>query len=206
MSQAESGARVQPVSPPYPEGVEEGLKRATPPWRDSGPLTIFRVWARHPRLGLALGPVGRFLLDDGEVEAADRELVILRTCARAGAEYEWGVHAAGYSPRSGLSRATIEATARLRTDDASWSEKQRLLLRLVDEFEDRVDVSDELWTELVARWTEPQLLELLLIAGFYRFVSFTVRATRTPLESWAPRFPPLPDPEKDVEEVARVQR
>ncbi len=189
MSQTHSSTRVQPISPPYPEGVEEALNQASPSWRDSEPLTLFRVWARHPRLGGALGSVGSFLLNQGEVEAADRELIILRTCAKAGAEYEWGVHAAGYSPRAGLSPAAIEATVCLETGDSSWSKRERLLLRLVDEFEECIDVSDVLWAKLVDRWTEPQILELLLIAGFYRFVAFTARATRTPLESWAPRFP-----------------
>jgi len=127
MSEAELIARIQPLSPPYPEGVEEALNRASPRWRDSAPLMIFRVWARHPRLGRALGPIGAFLLNEGEVGEADRELIILRTCAKAGAEYEWGVHAAGYSPRSGLSPATIEATACLATEDSSWSDEQRLL-------------------------------------------------------------------------------
>ncbi len=190
MSATQSSTRVRPLSPPYPPGVEEELKQASPGWRDSGPLAIFRVWAKHPKLGRAIAPIGRFLLTDGDIEAADRELVILRTCAKAGAEYEWGVHAAGYSPRSGLPRTTMEATACLGTDDSSWSDKDRLLLRLVDEFEESIDVSDGLWAELVEQWTEPQVLELLLIAGFYRFVSFTARATRTPLEPWAPRFPP----------------
>ncbi len=190
MRKTQSTPRVQPISPPYPPGVEEGLKRASPRWRDSEPLSIFRVWARHPKLGRAIGPTGAFLLNDGDVEAADRELIILRICAKTGAEYEWGVHAAGYSPRSGLTPSTIEATACLATDDPSWSEKERMLLRLVDEFEEFVDVSDDLWAELMKRWTEPQILELLLIAGFYRFVSFTARATRTPAEPSAPRFPP----------------
>lgn len=190
MSKVPSTPRVRPVSPPYPPGVEEGLKRVSPRWRDSEPLSIFRVWARHPKLGRAIGPIGGFLLNDGDVEAADRELLILRTCAKAGAEYEWGVHAAGYSPRSGLSSSTIEATACLATDDPSWSDRERVLLRLVDEFDECVDVSEDLWAELVKRWTEPQVLELLLIAGFYRYVSFTARATRTTPEVWAPRFPP----------------
>ena len=190
MSETRSDPRVQPLSPPYPPAIAEGLKRTSPQWRDAEPLKLFRVWARHPELGQAIGPIGRFLLNDGEVDALDREVVILRTCAKAGAEYEWGVHAAGYSPRAGLSEATIGATARLPTDDPSWSETERLLLRLVDEFDERIDVSDGLWAELVERWTETQILELLLIAGFYRFVSFTARATKTPLEEWAPRFPP----------------
>jgi 4-carboxymuconolactone decarboxylase len=92
--------------------------------------------------------------------------------------------------RSGLDDAAIEATACSRTDDPRWSERERLLLRLVDEFEASVDVSDALWGELEKLWSEPQLLELLLIAGFYRFVALSVRATRTPLEGWARRFPP----------------
>ena len=190
MSETRSDPRVQPISPPYPPAVAEGLKQTSPRWRHSEPLKLFRVWARHPELGLALGPIGRFLLNHGEVAPADREIVILRTCAKAGAEYEWGVHAAGYSPRAGLSRATIEATVRLPTDDPSWSRTESLLLRLVDEFDEAIDVSDALWAELAERWTEPQILELLLIAGFYRFVSFTARATKTALEEWAPRFPP----------------
>lgn len=189
MSETSAPPRVPPISPPYPPGIEEGLKRASPRWRNSDPLAIFRVWARHPRLGRAIGPIGAFLLDDGEVDSAHRELVILRTCARAGAEYEWGVHAAGYSPRSGLSPEVIEATARLSTDDPCWSETDRLLLQLVDEFEESVDVSDALWSKLVSRWTQAQVLELLLVTGFYRYVSFTARATRTPLEAWASRFP-----------------
>ena len=75
------------------------------------------------------------------------------------------------------------------TEDPRWSHRERLLLRLADEFEASVDVSDALWAELRGIWTDPQILELLFIAGFYRFVAFSVRATRVPLETWAPRFP-----------------
>ena len=189
MPQIASGPRIEPISPPYPAPMNEALNQVSPSWRNSGPLAIFRVWARHPRLGQALGPVGGFLLKDGEVEPFDRELIILRTCALAGAEYEWGVHAVGYGPRSGLCEAAIEATAHTPTADPRWSERERLLLQLVDEAEASIDVSDPLWNELAEIWTEPQLLELLLIAGFYRFVSLSVRATRTPLEGWGRRFP-----------------
>ena len=50
-------------------------------------------------------------------------------------------------------------------------------------------MSDELWVSLAARWNEVQLLELLLIAGFYHVVAFTVNAVRLPNEAWAARFP-----------------
>jgi len=183
-------SRIRPIAPPYAPGVEEALNRASPAWRESEPLEIFRIWARHPKLGRAISPVGEFLLRGGDVEDRDRELLILRTCALTGAEYEWGVHAVGYARKAKLEAGTIEATATRPTTDAEWSGRERLLLRIVDEFEATVDISDELWRELQEQWTSPQILELLLIAGFYRFVALSVRATRAALEDWAPRFPP----------------
>jgi 4-carboxymuconolactone decarboxylase len=182
--------RILPLSPPYEPEIDAALRRAAPPWRaDAEPLTLFRIWALHPRLGEAVAEVGRFLLGEGQLEPRDRELLLLRVCALAGAEYEWGVHACGYSPRSGLSDETIRATASSPTDDSRWSRRERLLLRLADELEGAGDVSDALFAELREIWTESEILELLLVAGFYRFVAFTVRTTRVPLERWAPRFP-----------------
>lgn len=181
--------RIEPLSPPYAPELEREFERITPSWRGTGPLAIFRLWARHPRLGRALGPVGAFLLGKGEVDGVDRELVILRTCALAGAEYEWGVHAVGYARQVGFDDELIDATACSPTGDARWSGRERLLLRLVDEVESSVDVSDELWRELAESYSEAQLLELLLLAGFYRYVALTARATGIPLEPWARRFP-----------------
>ena len=182
--------RIHPLSPPYGVEVDAKLRRATPPWRkDTAPLMIFRIWATHPMLGEAIAQAAGFLLRDGQLEPRDRELLLLRICALAGAEYEWGVHACGYSARSGLSEEAILGTFSFTTDDRFWSDRERLLLRLADEFEASVDVSDALWAELRETWTESQLLELLFVAGFYRFIAFSVLATRVPFETWASLFP-----------------
>ena len=188
MAEFPASARISPLSPPYAPEVEAELERMSPNRREQPPLTIFRVWARHPRIGCALSSIGRFLLQDGDVGSKDRELIVLRTCALSGAAYEWGVHASGCSRRSGLPEPLIQATVLAPTNDPVWSARERLLLRLVDEFESSVDVSDDLWAELEKVWTAAQGLELLLITGFYRFVAFSVRATRTAPEEWAPRF------------------
>ena len=52
--------------------------------------------------------------------------------------------------------------------------RDSLLLRLVDELHDSSSVSDALWEELAALWTEPQLIELLMLAGWYHAISYTV--------------------------------
>ena len=62
------------------------------------------------------------------------------------------------------------------------------LVRMVDELHDTSHVSDALWKELAAVWTPPQLIELLMLAGWYHAISYVCNATGVPLESWAARF------------------
>ena len=50
-------------------------------------------------------------------------------------------------------------------------------------------VSDVLWEELAAIWTSAQLIELLMLAGWYRAISYVCNAARVPLEDWQARFP-----------------
>jgi alkylhydroperoxidase family enzyme len=49
-------------------------------------------------------------------------------------------------------------------------------------------VDDALWTALAAHLNAEAMLELLLVAGFYRTVSFLTNALRLPLEPSAARF------------------
>jgi hypothetical protein len=112
--------------------------------------------------------------------------VILRTCARCGCSYEWGVHAAAFGAAVGLDRATIDATwhpARtIDPDDA-------LIVRAADELHDTGTIADPTWTALAARFEAPQLLELCALAGFYHLISFVANGPRVPLEPWAARPP-----------------
>jgi hypothetical protein len=74
-------------------------------------------------------------------------------------------------------------------DDPAWSEHDALLVRLADEIHDTCDVSDSLWVQLAKRYTDDQLLELVITAGWYRLLSTVVNAVRVQQESWAHRFP-----------------
>lgn len=49
-------------------------------------------------------------------------------------------------------------------------------------------MSDELFTELAARWLDDQILELVITAGWYHLISYVVNATGVELEPWAARF------------------
>src|SRR5262245_15400111 len=99
-------SRISPAEPPYDPQVAEDFAKLMPPGMP--PIALFRVLAKNPRV---LGRVRRGgLLDPGSISVRQREIVILRTTARAGAEHEWGVHAAFFAGAAGLDPAALAAT------------------------------------------------------------------------------------------------
>lgn len=186
--------RIEPISPPYTPEMEARIgsfmrKGATVP-----PLAIFRTFARHPALQDALKSLGRFHLKSDPGKSAslaprDREIVINRVCARCGCEYEWGVHVSSFAKQVGLTPAQVTATIRGNADDPAWSHRDRLLIRLVDELHDSATVSEPLWQALTAHWAEIELMELLILAGWYHAISYLANGIKIELETWAARFP-----------------
>lgn len=177
--------RLAPLEPPYAPETAAELERMMPP--GVPPLRLFRTLAHNPRV-LAKIRSGN-LLDRGSIERREREIVILRTTARCGAAYEWGVHVAFFAAKVGLTDEQVRATACGATDDPAWSPRDRLLLRLVDELRDTATVSDALWRELAATWSPEQLVELVVLTGFYYTISFALNAFAVEQEDGAPRFP-----------------
>ena len=141
-------------------------------------------------MAAAMQPWGRHQLGRSfAVGLREREIVIDRTCARCGCEYEWGVHVAFFAARAGLDAAQVRSLTHGGPADPCWvEERERLLIRLVDELHDSSDVSEALWQELQSQYDEAQLLDLLLLCGWYHAISFTARAARVPLEDGAPTF------------------
>jgi alkylhydroperoxidase family enzyme len=180
-----SDARITPLEPPYPEAVAAALERIMP--AGVAPLVLFRTLAVNERVFLRLMAGG--LLDRGSITLRDREIVIDRTCARCGAEYEWGVHVAFFGERVGFTEREIAGTCAADPAASGFAPREQLLLRLVDELHDTARVSDVLWQELRAAWSEAQLIELVALVGFYHLISFATNALRLPLESYGARFP-----------------
>ena len=57
-----------------------------------------------------------------------------------------------------------------------------LLIRLADELHATCDISDELWPALRAAFEDEAILELLMLAGYYRTVGYLANSLRLPLE------------------------
>ena len=181
--------RIAPLEPPYPADAAAWLERAMPGRAPVDPLRLFRIFVKNQPLADAMQPLGAHLLGSPTIEGADREILILRTCARCQAEYEWGVHSVGFARWVGLSEAAIAATAVGTADDPAFSERESLLVQLADALHDASEVPDALWKRIAEVWSEAEILELLMVCGFYHFISFAVNATKVAREPWAPGFP-----------------
>lgn len=180
--------RIPPLEPPYDDAVAQQLARMMPP--GVPPIALFRTFARNLAMTEAMTAWGGYELGRTlSLSMRQREIVIDRTCARCGCEYEWGVHVAFFAERVGLSTEQIASLTSGSPGDNCWSDRQeRLLIRAVDALHDDNDILDSLWQELATEFSEANLLDLLLLCGWYHAISFVARAARVPLEAGAPRF------------------
>jgi 4-carboxymuconolactone decarboxylase len=190
--------RITPLQPPHPPELEALLQRWMPPGSGREPLALFRVLARHEQLFSRARPLGAGILGSRTLPPRLREVLILRTCALTGAEYEWGVHAVAFGRPLGLSESQLAAIAGdgtddLTGDDLGWDDAERAVLRLADELHTTSSVSDELFAELERHLNHEQIIELCLAAGWYHAISYVINAARVPLEPWAITFP-APEP------------
>jgi 4-carboxymuconolactone decarboxylase len=181
--------RIAPLEPPYEPEIEAALRKWMPPGAETEPLKLFRTLTVHDELASRMRPLGAGILGHGRVDPREREIVIHRTCARAGAEYEWGVHVLAFGKPLGLSDEQIAATVHGQADDPAWSEHDAQLVQLADELHESCAVSDRLWAQLAERFSEDQLLELVITVGWYRLLSYVINAARVQHEPWAARFP-----------------
>jgi alkylhydroperoxidase family enzyme len=180
-------ARISPAQPPFAPEIKAALERIMPP--GVPPLVLFTTLARNERVFQRFMAGG--LLDKGSISLREREIMIDRTTARCGSEYEWGVHVALFADKAELTPQQIAATATAEGSVPVWSKRDQLIVRLADELHETNTMSDALWAELSAEFKDKQILELIVLAGFYHTVSYLTNALRLPLESYGARFPAL---------------
>ena len=180
--------RISPAEPPYEPAIAAELERIMPP--GVPPLMLFRTMAKSPRIFGKMFAGG--LLDKGPLGLRQREIVIDRTTARLGCEYEWGVHIALFAERVGFTAEHVAATAAGASDAACWTPEEQALIALVDDLVDRRAILPATWTQLATRFDKTQILEAIALVGYYRTISFLCVGLELPLESYAASFPAMP--------------
>jgi alkylhydroperoxidase family enzyme len=183
--------RIAPLVEPFDEKVGPLLRSMMPAGQP--PIALFRTFGKNPEMTAAMREWGGYCLNRRlSVDMRTREIIIDRVTARCGCEYEFGVHVAFFGERVGLTTDQVRSLAFGGADDACWAEPgERAVIRLVDELHDTATVSQPLWDELSTMFTEPQLLDMLMLAGWYHAISFVASAAQVPLEQGAPTFASL---------------
>ncbi|HTD04044.1 carboxymuconolactone decarboxylase family protein [Undibacterium sp.] len=177
--------RIAPASAPYEAAIEAAFARAMPAGME--PLHLFRTMARSPRILRKM--FAGSLLDSGGISLREREILILRTTAACGSEYEWGVHVTMFAGRAELTEQELRATLEFPANAEAWASQDLLLLQLADELHRHSQVSDAVWDSLTLHYSEEQLLEMLAIVGYYHTISFMTNVARLAPEAFAARFP-----------------
>ncbi len=181
-------ARIDPLTPPYEPDVAERLESMMPP--GAPPLLLFRTFVRNLPMATAMGTWGGYELSKRlSLSMRDREVLIDRTCARCACEYEWGVHVAFFADRVGLTGAQVTSLTHGDSTDPCWDEERdRVLIDAADALHETAGIDDALWTRLAGVLSEPELLDLLMLCGWYHAISFTANGIGLQLEDGVPRF------------------
>ena len=177
-------SRIAPLRPPYEPEIQGQFDRIM---RGKPPLALFRVVAGNARAWEKFRAGS--LLDRGSLSLREREIVIDRTCALTGCEYEWGVHVATFAEAAHLTGEQIRATVEDGPDAACWSAAEQALVATVDALHHRATLGEAEFQALAAHYDEAQIFEIILLCGFYRTVSYIANGLDLPLEAKAARFP-----------------
>ena len=179
--------RIEPLEAPFDEPVGSTLERMMPP--GVPPIALFRTFAHNPAMTAGVNAWGSYYLSkQSSLTMRTREIVIDRVTARCGCEYEWGIHIAFFAERVGLTDDQVRSLTFGSPADACWEVPDRLAIELVDELHDSSTISDDLWARLAQEFTTPQLLDMMLLAGWYHAISYVAQAAQVPLEDFAARF------------------
>jgi 4-carboxymuconolactone decarboxylase len=89
----------------------------------------------------------------------------------------------------GLSRDQLDALATEPADSAAFDERTRKLVTAVDELYDEATLDAETWRGLQQLYSDAQLLEFVILTGWYRTLSTVITSVELSPEPWAERFP-----------------
>lgn len=172
--------RIAPASTPYEPLAQSMLDRLPKDW--GPPFLVFTVLARDPQLlqRYINGSVG--YLESSHISIRQREVFLLRVTARCRCVYEWGLRVHFFAEAADLSPEQIHATT-MMIYDAAWTDSDRILLRLADELHETSSIGEALWADLSQAFSSEAILQLLMLAGYYRTMAYLANGLNLPAES-----------------------
>lgn len=148
-----------------------------------GASNVLRMLAHRRDLMTAWLEFGK-QLTGGRVAFRARELLILQVGLRSTCEYEWANHVPG-ALGAGITAAEI---ADLSNGAGAWSTADMAVLMLVDDLCADDCVSAKTWQALTSAYDDGEIIELLMLVGFYRMNAGILNSLGVQAEPGRPRF------------------
>jgi alkylhydroperoxidase family enzyme len=155
--------------------VRETLERVP------APLKIFFMMAHAETNLRPLLRLGTSILTEQKLNAALRELAILRVARLSPAEYEWIQHVP-IAQAVGVTNAQIDALQRDGITESCFNATEQLVLRFTTEVVRDVRASSEAFAEMAQRFSPQEIVELILAIGFYMTMARLMETTGVDLE------------------------
>jgi alkylhydroperoxidase family enzyme len=154
-------------------------------------LNVVRALLQNPAVTAAQSHLAGTLMASNTLNPRLRELVILRTGWRTKSEYEFCQHV-GIARQLHMSDEEILGVR----DPASckaFNEVDRAVIAMADELNDHAEVSVNTWSILERFFSPAELVELLLVSGFWRMMAGFLNTARVPLDSIDPTVKGWPE-------------
>jgi alkylhydroperoxidase family enzyme len=140
---------------------------------------VYQTFANHPALLDGIGGLMAHILSENSLSDCMREIVIIRSCARACGAYPYRQHVR-IGREVGLSEYDLTALAQLQP--RGMSKPAGLLASMVDALYRDNDIDDRLWPQVTEKLTDEQFMDVIVVSGFYSLVSSVLNVARTTLE------------------------
>jgi alkylhydroperoxidase family enzyme len=176
----------EPRLTPLPERSWDDHQRAVLEPLLVGPTrNIYTTLVRAPALAERMTALGRALRDE-TIPVRHRETLILRTGWNCRSEYEFAQHRR-IASEAGMTEVDIERIQE-GPSAAGWDSVERLLCVAADELHQTNGITDATWAGLGRVYDDQQLIQVLLLIGYYHLVSYVLNGLRVPLEEGAVGF------------------
>ena len=176
----------RPTTPriaPLPEAEWTDEQRALVEKTSNGVVVnIYTTVARYPLLGDRMTALGRALRSE-PLSLRHREILILRTGWNCQSVYEFSQHRV-LATEGGMTDDDLRRII-AGPDAPGWDPFEAALARAADEMHADCCISNETWAVLAARYDDREVIQAVMLIGYYRLVSGLLNSLGVPVEGHA---------------------
>jgi alkylhydroperoxidase family enzyme len=182
-------AGATPRIEPIPEEAWTPRQREVmQPLLNNAARNVYTTLLHNPDLAERMTTLGRELRGGG-IPLRHRETLILRTGWNCQSDYEFAQHRE-LGARGGMTDDDFRRIV-AGPDAEGWDPFERALCVAADELHRDQSLTDGTYAALAAEYGEAELIQAVMIVGYYHTVSFLLNAFRTPLEPGKVGFEPF---------------